>query len=174
MRYNGKYAKPSVRPPLRLGSLMMRIAAVLLCLVMVSVHLMSGMYAKYTTNGSGTDDARVAKFDVEINGSADVTVDCKTGDNGTYEITVNNKSEVAVSYTISVTTAVAKDSLNFDKSAVTAELDTDKGALPVSGSGTHILTFTVNDWSKITKNMTGENGLVSLNFTVTIDVVQVD
>lgn len=167
MRYNGKYAKPSVRPPLRLGSLMMRIAAVLLCLVMVSIHLMSGMYAKYTTNGSGNDDARVAKFDVNITGDAEaVVVDCAKSTDNVYSITIANTSEVAVSYTLAVT---------WNNTAVMGTFDETSGTLAaLNDTDMRTLTFTVNDWSEITKTMTGENGEVSLNFTVTINVVQVD
>lgn len=37
-------------------------ACVLLCLTMISIHLMSGLYAKYTTSAQGGDFARVIKF----------------------------------------------------------------------------------------------------------------
>lgn len=176
MAQQSEYRKPSGRPPMRLGSLMIRVALILLCLVMISIHLMGGMYAKYTTKGSGGDDARVAKFDVDITGDpVDLVVSCtENPQTGTYKITVDNISEVAVRYTISVTTDIAAGSLYFDKSAVNAVLDVDKGALPVSGTGTHELTFTVNDWSAITQSMSGDSGEITLNFTVTIDVVQVD
>lgn len=176
MTYQGKYMKPSGRPPMRLGSLMIRVALILLCLVMISIHLMSGMYARYTTNGTGSDDARVAKFDVDITGDpVDLVVSCtENPQTGTYKITVDNISEVAVRYTISVTTDIAAGSLYFDKSAVNAALDSNNGTLSVNDSGTHTLTFTVDDWSAITASMDGESNEVSLKFTVTIDVVQVD
>lgn len=171
MAYQGKYTKPSGRPPMQLGSLMIRIALILLCLVMVSIHLMSGMYARYTTKASGSDSARVAKFDVKITGDAtDLEVSCTANDDGSYKITVENHSEVAVSYTISVN----KTGQGFDASAVSADLDSNVGTLAVGGQAAHELTFTVNDWSAITATMDGESGEVPLNFTVTIDVVQVD
>ena len=40
----------------------MRIAAVLFCLVLVSTHLVSGIFARYIATDSGSDGARVAKF----------------------------------------------------------------------------------------------------------------
>lgn len=40
----------------------MTIAAILLCLTMISFHMTSGLYAKYLTNGSGGDFARVITF----------------------------------------------------------------------------------------------------------------
>ncbi len=43
-------------------NIFMRIAAVLLCLTLLSTCLLSGMLARYTTVGTGSDEARVAKF----------------------------------------------------------------------------------------------------------------
>lgn len=37
-------------------------AAVLLCLTLISVHLTSGVYARYTVTASGSDSARVIQF----------------------------------------------------------------------------------------------------------------
>jgi hypothetical protein len=56
-RTSGKHSKP--RHP---GSMMMRVAGALLCLVMLSTHLMGGLYARYRTEGSSEDEARVIKF----------------------------------------------------------------------------------------------------------------
>lgn len=38
------------------------IAGILLCLTLLSIHFMSGLYARYTTSSSGQDSARVIKF----------------------------------------------------------------------------------------------------------------
>lgn len=38
------------------------IASVLLCLTLISVHLTSGLYAKYISSSAGSDSARVATF----------------------------------------------------------------------------------------------------------------
>lgn len=50
---------------------MMRIASVLLVAVLLSTSVISGTFAKYTTTGTGTDSAKVAKWGVtiEANGS---------------------------------------------------------------------------------------------------------
>ena len=37
-------------------------AAILLCLTLISIHLTSGLYAKYISSASGNDSARVIKF----------------------------------------------------------------------------------------------------------------
>lgn len=160
---NKQNRKPSYS--IGVGGIMMRIAAALLCLVLISIHLMSGMYAKYSTTGRGDDSARVANFDVEITGEeTDLEVTCREN-KGAYTITVNNKSEVAVAYTISVTA----------DTPLIPDLDSNTGTLPVGPAGNvHTLTFSVNDWSAITRDMTGENGEVFLGFTVTVNVVQID
>ena len=40
----------------------MCLAAILLCLTQISIHLTSGLYAKYISSASGNDSARVIKF----------------------------------------------------------------------------------------------------------------
>ena len=44
------------------GDIMMLLAGILLCLVMISTHFTSGLYARYSTVASGSDSARVIKF----------------------------------------------------------------------------------------------------------------
>ena len=71
-------------------------AALLLCLCMISAHFTTGLYARYTTRASGSDSARVAKFSVQI---VSATEEVAPDENGqaTYNVTVSNLSEVAVS-----------------------------------------------------------------------------
>ena len=92
-----KYKKAQINIP-------MCLAAVLLCLTMFSLHFTGGLYAKYIVRDSGEDSARVAAFDVKVIGDSDdlvVELD-NSGSDNVYEITVNNLSEVAVAYDISV------------------------------------------------------------------------
>lgn len=49
----------------------MRVAAGLAIAALLSTCLVSGTYAKYVTDGTATDSARVAKFGVEVHPSAD-------------------------------------------------------------------------------------------------------
>ena len=44
------------------GELMMLLAGICLCLVLISSHLTSGLYARYSTSASGSDSARVIRF----------------------------------------------------------------------------------------------------------------
>ena len=47
-------------------NVMMRLASFLLVAVLISTSAISGTYAKYTTQDSGSDEARVAKWGVEL------------------------------------------------------------------------------------------------------------
>lgn len=49
-------------------------AAIMLCLTLLSVCLTCGLYARYTTNGSGAEKARVAQF-----GQLSLTMDAAEG-----------------------------------------------------------------------------------------------
>ena len=49
---------------------MMRVAALMLALTLMTSCFVGGTFAKYTTYGEGLDSARVAKWGVVINGSA--------------------------------------------------------------------------------------------------------
>lgn len=183
MKYNGKYVKASA--PVAVGTLMMRIAAVLLCLVLFSLHLMSGLYAKYTSSGNGDDTARVAKFEVNVTGiPSAVSIDSKTTNNGTYEITVTNESEVAVEYDIIVTlgnqasgvSTVLKTGEIIHTGSTSERVTTYTGVANLAAgtnSATHNLTFVV-DWAEFTKNINDDSHNVDLTFTVTIHVDQVD
>jgi hypothetical protein len=68
---------------------MMRIASILLVAVLLSTCTISGTFAKYVTEGSSTDSARVAMFGVEVSAdfvnlfkSAYATTTAWTGDDG--------------------------------------------------------------------------------------------
>ena len=87
-----------------------RIAAILLCAVLFSAHLASGMFAKYTVGVSDSSYARAAKVDLKIVESEPLTVS-SLGE-GTYKFSVKNNSEVAFNYNIVV-------SISFPTSIVT-------------------------------------------------------
>ena len=160
-------------------------ALVLLLLTMISIHMTSGLYARYTSTATATDSARVAKFDVE----AAVTA---TATNGEYTLTVNNKSEVAVKYKVIVTfneVLPEADTLAITLSgAKTTTLDATQkiytftnvddwklapGADPVE----HTLTIGINGvggWQDYTEDVTGPTVNVTLNFSVDVVAEQID
>ena len=76
-----------------------RAALVLLCAVLVSVWMISGLLARYTAGGTGSDEARVASFDVTAdlqNFEAEFPVQMKPGDSVTCSFDITNSSETAV------------------------------------------------------------------------------
>ena len=170
MAYQAKYAKPSK------GNGAMRLAFVMLCLVMVSVYMMAGLLAKYRTSGTGDDEARVAKFDVKVTGNAtDTAINCtQDPDTGGYTIRIENDSEVAVRYTISV--AIHPVDSKFSPASIACQLSAQEGTLPVGPDAVEeqTLTFSVVDWEDVTQSMTGESGQVAFTFTVTVHAEQID
>lgn len=172
MAYNGKYLKPSFRKGQNPTTLIVRTAMVLLCLVLVSTCWMGGLLAKYSTTGSGGDEARVAKFEVHTNGvkTEDISCTAEKNSDGVYTITVNNASEVAVRYTLAV--SMFGDAAD----GVAASFNADAGTLaPNAASSEHTLTFSVVDWSKITDAVKNQSsGEFQLDFCVTVHIEQID
>lgn len=76
----------------------LRIAGVLLCLTLLSVHLSSGMFARYSITRSGSDSARVARFAVDDTGTftQDLYLEYNPGLSNTYTVVIENHSEVSV------------------------------------------------------------------------------
>lgn len=106
---------------------MMRIASVLLVAVLLSTCAISGTFAKYTSKATASDTARVAKWDIEVEDTniavtgaqptvtfdlfncTDTNVDTDgsgaekviaPGTAGSFELTIENLSEVKAKYTI--------------------------------------------------------------------------
>ena len=179
-----------------LGTFLIRTSAVLFCLVMITTYLTAGLYARYTASGKGADSARVAKFDVTASG-INIRPKVDAVDNGEYEITVTNVSEVAVRYDIIVELENKASYVTFklDEKAMQLADGTDgklwqyiqAGTLaPGNTSAKHTLTF-VMDWSAFTAEaslsetkVTDENGgiqeyrTVDLPFKVKVHAEQVD
>lgn len=165
----------TVRASRPLGSIMMRVAGVMLCLVLFSVHMMGGLYARYSSFGTADDTGRVAKFDVIVAGVSDnavaskVEASCtKAGEQGNaYAIHITNASEVAVRYTVAVT-------LNDTVPGVTPVLSGNGGELAVGAVAEQTLTFDI-DWMEFTEGATGTAvETVSTEFTVTVYVEQIN
>lgn len=164
MAYQGRYEKPSG------ANVAMRAAFVLMCLVILSVYMMGGLLAKYSSTGTDSDDARVAKFAFTVQGApaADQIV-CTAVDNGssTYTVTIQNQSEVAVHYDLSLKFTSG------ETAGVSYSFSPAAGDLAVGGNASSTLTFTV-DWDEFTVNKTGGSAEVTLNFSVTVNVTQID
>lgn len=76
----------------------LRAACILLCMTMLSVNLISQMYARYSTSFEGDNNPHVAVFKVTDTGtfSEDLYLECYPGGSNTYTLVLENHSEVAV------------------------------------------------------------------------------
>ena len=193
------------KSPVNLGSILIRLAAVLFCLLMVSIYLMSGLFARYVSRDQGTDSARVAKWDVAAMLSpapvgektfSQVDVVCQKKTDGTeienqgiFELTLTNKSEVAVQCAVAVklyqplpkgVTAVLRNPAGQEIIPTESEggekltYDLKAG----SGSAKYDLVFTV-DWKVIDFAVHNTDGkfdeeTITLDFDVDVSIDQID
>ena len=150
--------------------LVFRLGVVLLCAMLITFSMMSGLYARYSTTVTGEASAQVAKFDVQVSGDdSGVSVDVSQATDNDYTITIKNDSEVTVRYSLSV---------SFDEvPGVSASFDgeSDSGILEFGGEKvTRKLIFAV-DLNEFTKNINDSAEYSEeISFTVTVNVEQVD
>ncbi len=115
-------------------------AAVLLCATLFSTHLVGGLYAKYTTTATSTNDARVAKFSITQSFLKDgselsdiIKAEIKPGSTQSVHLKIENNSEVAVEYTIKLTNVTGN--LPTLKMKLSPVGDTPEAALLSEGNG---------------------------------------
>lgn len=113
----------------RLSRILMRTAAVLLVLVMLSTSMIAGRYARYVTTATFEDSARVARFNIieELNEEnqlfTDVGARVQPGMTTLEGITIKNYSEVTVDFVITVTSQYDNLPLSFKMKDGETELD---------------------------------------------------
>lgn len=100
--------------------LIFRIGLILMCAMMISCYMMSGLYAKYTSNITGSGSAKVAKFDCEVNyltngyGGANMQLYDKSIYAVIEEFQVINSGEVSLKYDMDVKLALYSATATFD------------------------------------------------------------
>ena len=170
------------KAPVKIGHVLICIAAVLFCLVIISTAMMSGLYARYTSRNSGEDSARVAKFTVGADlDTNDVTANLSQNVNdGTFKLTAENLSEVSVRYDVTVTANLpAGVTLTIDGNAPSSSADgtytfSNVGEFPANmGTEDHIIKFTADTMS-LTSSATGDTYTKTIDFNVTVKFVQID
>lgn len=164
-------------------------AFILFILTLISMHLTSGLFARYTVTATGSDTARVAKFDVQAGVGENITMDCTLGtDPGKYSITVKNNSEVAVRYSITVdfteqipgtALMVTLDGESGTMSNNTLSFQNCGELVPNAEEKNHNLEFTMTNWSHVTSRENGgvrgePNATWELDFNVTVHAEQID
>lgn len=168
----------------RSGTVMLAVALSLLCFVLISTYMMSGLYARYTSSGSGDDTARVAKFDVSYAWEGEVDIKVQNSLEGSYTFSVTNNSEVAVRYSLYLNFDTAfpeyltvkvddtDGTFSADRKTVTFE---NVGDIAVAASGkTHVLKFTVSNVNDFTSAADGKSYSQSFEFDAILDCVQID
>ena len=145
--------------------LVFRLGVVLLCAMLITFSMVSGLYARYSSTVTGEASVQIAKFDVQITGDANVSVDVSQATDNVYTITIKNDSDVTVQYGLSVS-AIPGVSATFDSVGGTLEF----GGSEVSRQ----LTFAVTDWNQVTAGMEDSADSVEFDFTVTVNIEQVD
>ena len=140
---------------------------VLMCLMLISFSMVGRLYARYSSTATGEATAQIAKFDVQVTGyTTDVDVDVAQETEGVYTITITNNSDVTVEYDLTV-------DYGQPVSGIVANFDHNEGNLLPGKDVACELTFTV-DLDEVTEGMSGSSGSISYDFTVTVNVEQVD
>lgn len=150
----------------------MCLAGVLFCLTLISIHLTGGLYAKYTTRSESEDLARVAKFEVTENQTRfqqELVVDMTPG-TYTSSITVDNQSEVAINYVVTVKNTTGNLPLKFQIG----------GAAVTSGEHISVNSIPVGEKKDISMNIIWDQegalayiGMVDM-ISITVEAVQID
>ncbi|MBO4423089.1 MAG: hypothetical protein J5879_06595 [Clostridia bacterium] len=165
------------------------IALGMLCLVLVTASMSSGLLAKYTTGSKSIIGARTAKFSVSAersdnNGDIEFVQadgEFKYTDNS-YEVTITNTSETAVRYKIvlkfpeGVTKYLKVNNMSAAEGSDTIEFN-GVDLLPGNSTKKEKFEFTVTD-AFYEQNAGSENGLsmddVEIEFEARVKVEQVD
>lgn len=96
-------------------NILMYIAMILICVTLFSICLVSNMYAKYTESIDNSDGARIAKFSITPGGELfeNLKAEAIPGETQNVTLIIENKSEVAVEYTLTVTNVTRNLPLKF-------------------------------------------------------------
>lgn len=149
---------------------MLTIAAILLCLVLISTYMTSGLYAKYADKGTADASARVATFVIETDldrislGTSGAPTLQLGGDEEIQVVElpfyIASGSEVEVGYSITVDfgTTPLPDYMNITLS------DGITSKTPVANIGR--TTFTFSDFGTLPATTTEEQAELTLTFSI--------
>lgn len=167
-------------------NILMFTAAVILCATLLSMHLVGGLYAKYTTRKSDNDSARVAAFNIKQEGTIFETIkaDVTPGTTKSVELIITNKSEVAAEYTLTATNMTGTLPLKFKLASKgntpDATVDSHEDDISTSSArqipGEHTDEYTLDiDWEP-SENEEDDLALMGMvdYITVSVTVTQID
>ena len=169
-------------------NILMCIVAVLLCATLFSMHLTGGLYARYTASMSGSDSARVAAFNITQEGTIFQTVEANVtpGTTQSAELTITNKSEVAMEYTLTVTNvtgnlAPLKFTLNpADENTSPVTTESYENGISINSAcqmpGEHTDKYTLNIVWEPSDNEEDDLALIGMvdYITVSVTATQID
>ena len=155
---------------------MMRIAAVILMMTLLTTCAISGTFAKYTASASGEDTARVAKWDITYNsGNLEDTITfglfdtAKIGDTKTSAADDTNVKNAANASDAAIIAPGTTGSFTFtisNKSEVTAQYKIDytvtNSGIPIEYSVDNGLTWTTDLADVEFTNLTIETGTAEI------------
>ena len=156
-------------------------AAILLCLTVLSACLLSGLYARFTAEDAENDEARVASFNIEGSGfsqAINFNMTMNPGDVATKSLTVTNKSEVSVRYTVTLVNTTKNLPLCLHDSASLSYLNLDSErsfSYVLAPGGTDALTYGFEFlWpSDVNDGFVERSGMLD-NICVTVLATQID
>lgn len=82
--------------------IVLRLAAVLLVLVMLSTSMVAGRYARYTSTVTASDSARVAKYEITVSSEPNESIALSESTPASYRFSVTSGSEVTVEYDLTI------------------------------------------------------------------------
>ena len=165
-----------------------RIASVMLCLVLFSLYMTSGMFAKYATGGTSSGNGRVAKFSVTATdqGKSEYVFDQAAAQqpDGSYEVTIENDSEVAVRYTIILKfdraipnyltiTPDENVTVSYDENDKKVVMLTGGDLIPKSSAVTKTIKFGV-DYDEFVDGVTLGQQTETISFDTIVRLTQID
>ncbi len=125
----------------------MRIASLILVAVMLSTCAISGTFAKYTTHGSGTDTARVAKWGVEV-----------TATNAAFADAYKNEMVEWVATETTVNTDITVKSEEEDVKVIAPGTEGGFAVFSITGTPEVDVEITYTATATITGNWEGKDG----------------
>lgn len=169
-------------------NILMCTVAVLLCATLFSMHFTGGLYARYTASISGSDSARVAAFSLTQEGTVFQTIeaDVTPGTTQNAELTITNKSEVAMEYTLTVTNVTGnitplKFTLNpADANTPPVTTESYENGISINSAcqipGNHTDNYTLNIVWELSENEADDLALIGMvdYITVSVSATQID
>lgn len=172
------------------SNIFLKLAAVLLCLTLLSVYLVSGLYAKYSNKSASGNVAAVAEFSPLASFDNGTWVFESDGSESEYsydyEIKLSNPSEVNVQCGLEIAFPDgmldgARFTFNDNTQEVEDEEIMDFGEFATLDAGnttgiTKILTVTIDKacYDNIMANHSGQNASLSAHFEAVVSFTQID